>query len=151
MSGIDQIINALKPVSLQRPLQTTISLPGDGRNATSADELSEAVHGYCDLQIRQINSEIAALRWKGIKALQTGAVFLAACLGLSAFFGNLSALPEFLSTFLSEGFLIVGWVSLWHPTESLLYEWWPFWRDKQIYKLIRDMKVVIAPRAAGSA
>jgi hypothetical protein len=143
LSGIDQIINELKPVSLQKPLRTTISIPEDREPMVSEDTLYDAVRGYCDLQIRQIDKEVASLRWKGFKALQTGAIFLAACLVLSAFFSGLALLPEFLRTFLSEGFLIAGWVSLWHPTEILLYEWWPFWRDKQIYKRIREMELVI--------
>lgn len=143
LSGFEQILNELKPLSLQRPLRATIALPAARFAEVSAGQTAEAVRGYSDLRIRQIDKEMASLRWKGVKALQTGLLFLAGCLLLSAFFGNLSALPEFLSTFLSEGFLIAGWVSLWHPTEILLYEWWPFWRDKQLYKRMRDMEIVI--------
>jgi hypothetical protein len=143
LSGLEQITSELKPLSLQRPLRTTISLPRDKVAGDSARVASEAIHGYCDLRIRQIENEMASLRWQGIKALQTGILFLATCLLLSAFFGQLEVLPEFLRTFLSEGFLIAGWVSLWHPTEILLYEWWPYWRDKQLYKRIRDMEIII--------
>lgn len=144
LSGVEQILDVLKPLSLQRPLRATISLPPEKTGADTARVASAAVRGYSDGQIRRLDREMAALRWNGFKALQTGLLFLAACLLLSAFFGNLSALPEFLSTFLSEGFLIAGWVSLWHPTEILLYEWWPIWREKQLYKRIRDMEIIVA-------
>lgn len=146
LSGLEHIINELKPLSLQRPLRVMLSLPAEQFSDDSAIIGATAVRGYCDAQIGRIEKEMVALRWKGIKALQTGVLFLAACLVLSAFFGEMDGLPEFLSTFLSEGFLIAGWVSLWHPTEILLYEWWPYWRDKQIYKRIRDMELVITPR-----
>jgi hypothetical protein len=147
LSGFDQILAELKPLSLRRPLRTTLLIPRTQVAEPSARVLSEVVRGYCDLQIGQIDKEMASLRWQGIKALQTGMLFLAACLLLSAFFGGLDSLPEFLRTFLSEGFLIAGWVSLWHPTEILLYEWWPLWRDKQLYKRMWDMEIIITPGA----
>jgi hypothetical protein len=148
-SGLDQLLNELKPLSLRRPLRTTIFLPQVKMEENSVEIASEAVRVYCELQIRQIENEMASLRWKGIKALQTGLLFLAVCLLLSIFLGALEVLPEFFRTFLSEGFLIAGWVSLWHPIEILLYEWWPFWRDKQLYMRIQDMEVIIAPEAQG--
>lgn len=146
LSGIDQLLSELKPLSLRRSLRATLVLPAAQAAETPAGALAEAVRGYCDLQLRLIDKELASLRWKGIKALQTGGIFLAVCLILSTFFSNWEVLPEFLKTFLGEGFLIAGWVSLWHPTEILLYEWWPFWRDKQLYKRIRDMEIVVDGR-----
>lgn len=146
-SGLDQIITELKPKSLQQPIRATIFLPREQISGDSESVSSDVVRGYCDVQIHRINQDMASLRWQGIKALQTGVLFLAACLLLSAFFSGLEALPEFLRTFLSEGFLIAGWVSLWHPTELLLYEWWPLWRDKKLYNRIRDMEIIIAPEA----
>lgn len=145
-SGIDRIITELKPKSLRQPIRATIFLPPDRVSDGLEKQLSEAIHDYCGVQIHRIEQEMASLRWQGIKALQIGVVFLAACLLLSAFFGGLEKLPEFLRAFLSEGFLIAGWVSLWHPTELLLYEWWPHWRDKRLYERIGDIEIVVAPQ-----
>ena len=41
-----------------------------------------------------------------------------------------------------EGFLIAGWVSLWHPVEILLYEWWPISRRIRIYESSMHMDIV---------
>ena len=143
ISGLEQIINELKPRSLGRPVHTTIFLP-PGRLSKGIEQSSrEAIRRYSDARIRQITNELASLRWQGVKALQTGLIFLAVCLLLSTVFDGLTVGPEFLRRFLSEGFLIAGWVSLWHPIEILLYEWWPYWRDKQLCESIKGMELEI--------
>ncbi|MFN8376856.1 MAG: hypothetical protein U0694_28785, partial [Anaerolineae bacterium] len=52
-------------------------------------------------------------------------------------------MPQWLDAFLSEGLIIAGWVSMWYPLEVLLYEWWPGYRDHQIYAYISRMDVHI--------
>lgn len=137
-SGIDQIINELEPRSLRRPVHATIHLPAELITPTLETETLDAVRRYCDVQIRWVENEQAAVRRHGLMQLQIGLVFLAGCLFLSAFFGRIGALPDLLRTFLVEGFIIVGWVSLWRPVETLLYEWWPHRKDALHYKHIRD-------------
>ena len=143
VSGLEQIISELKPKSLGRQVRTTIWLPQDHLFENIEQFSRDALRRYCEARIHLITNDLASLRWQGIKALQTGLIFLAACLLLSTFFDGLDVLPEFLRRFLGEGFLIVGWVSLWHPTELLLYEWWPHWRDKQLHERIKDMELKI--------
>jgi len=147
LSGMEQILNELKPKSLMRPVRTIILL----RRTHPPEDIEQncrlAVQKFCAAQIHQITNELAALRRQGIKALQTGLLFLAVCLLLSTLFDGLETLPKLLRRFLSEGFLIAGWVSLWHPTELLLYEWLPYRRDIKLYERIKNMELVI--RAEG--
>jgi hypothetical protein len=48
---------------------------------------------------------------------------------------------------LSEGLLIIGWVALWRPVESFLYDWWPILRRIRRLDAARRMpvQVVAAP------
>lgn len=142
-SGVEQIITELKPESLNRPIHTTIFLPPDALAESTDQVIGAAIRRYCGARIYEAENELASLRWRGLKALQIGLIFLAVCLLLSALFGSLMALPPFLQTFLGEGFLIAGWVGLWHPIELLLYEWWPHWRTKRLYERIQEMKITI--------
>ncbi|BAZ45386.1 hypothetical protein NIES4102_24080 [Chondrocystis sp. NIES-4102] len=68
------------------------------------------------------------------------------CLLLSSVFDEdeLYSFPGLIRRFLSEGFLIAGWVSLWCPIELLLYQWSPYQHQKQIYELIKDMELRVA-------
>lgn len=149
-SGMEQIMNELKPRSLARPVRTTIYLPKGRIPAQLPQECRRAVRAYCTVQIQQITNELASLRWQGLKALQSGIVFLAVCLLLSTLFDASTAMPDFLRRILGEGLLIVGWVSLWHPVELLLYEWWPHWRDRQLHERLRDMELEIVESRHGT-
>ena len=47
-----------------------------------------------------------------------------------------------------EGLSIVGWVGMWQPLQSLLYDWWPAYRDNQIYRRLKDMELAFRTEAA---
>jgi hypothetical protein len=142
-SGLETIGSELKPKALIRKVRTTLVLPPDQITPDAETRLREAVTRYCRHHITQSRQDLISLRWQGIKALQNGFIFLAACLLLSTFFENAEILPEWLRRFGGEGFLIAGWVSLWHPIELLLYEWWPVSRRLHIYESILRMDIVL--------
>jgi len=48
-----------------------------------------------------------------------------------------------LGGFMNNGFMIIGWVSLWTPTAMLLFDWWPDAVSKRTYRKMAEMPVVI--------
>lgn len=144
LSGIDQIISYLKPKSLNRKVRTTLLLSPNQISANTQSVLLQAIQNYCQARMQQINSDLVSIRWQGSKALQIGMLFLAVCLLLSTLFDGLDVLPRFLRQFLSEGFLIAGWVGLWHPIDLLLFEWWSQRRYQQLYERLKQMELIIA-------
>ncbi len=42
---------------------------------------------------------------------------------------------------LREGLLVLGWVSMWKPTEIFLYAWWPIRRKRNAYRRLAAAKV----------
>lgn len=143
ISGIDRIINELKSKPLSLKIKTTIILPENQISKNIERSTKEAIDRYCDVKIKSIANELAFLRDRGIKALRRGTIFLAICLLLSTFFDGIEFLPEFLHQFLSEGFSIAGWVSLWYPIELLLYQCEPERQEKKIYETIKNMELII--------
>ncbi len=142
VSGLETIVDELKPKALIKKVRATIMLPSDQLAPGNEVKLREALIRYCRHYIQQNQQDLISLRWQGIKALQNGLIFLGTCLLLSTLFENAELLPEWLQRFGGEGFLIAGWVSLWHPIELLLYEWWPFSRQMRLYESIRQMEIV---------
>ena len=140
-SGLETIISELKPKALIKKVRTTIMLPPDRITPDAETRLREALTRYCQYHLTQSRQDLISLRWQGIKALQNGIIFLGVCLLLSTLFENAEMLPEWLRRFAGEGFLIAGWVSLWHPIEILLYEWWPFSRQITISTSIMQMDI----------
>ena len=140
-SGLETILGELKRLALDRKLHTSIVMPPDQISLENESTLREALVRYCQHHVHQNRQDLISLRWQGIKALQYGVVFLALCLVLSTVFASADVLPDWLRRFGGEGFLIAGWVSLWHPIEILLYEWWPLSRQVRIYESILNMEI----------
>jgi len=145
VSGMDWILDELTPHALGwgAGIKTTIVLPNGSLDPSLANKTSIAVKRYCQFKVRQNQHVLVALRWQGVKALQMGIVFLAGCLLLSAFLSGTALVPGFLGTLFSNGLEIAGWVSLWRPIEIFLYEWWPYWRENQLYTHVMNMQVIV--------
>jgi hypothetical protein len=131
MSGIDYLLDELKPRGLDSPLHLTVSLPT--AEPITVDEMRRALQNFCKQKVNEAERDLGNGRWLAFKTLQTGLIFLGICLVLSSFSRDAEFLPQFLRDFLSEGWLIGGWVALWRPTELFLYDWWPAWRSRRLY------------------
>lgn len=142
-SGMDCISSKLKPSNLRERVRLTVVLPEHKVGPGLAEKMRTMIRRYSQHQIDAARNELASLRWLGLKALQSGLIFLAICLSLSALADGAEFLPETLRGLLAEGFLIAGWVSMWHPAELLLYAWWPHWRQIRLYEYIMGMEVAI--------
>lgn len=46
---------------------------------------------------------------------------------------------------LDEGLLIIGWVALWRPIQTFLYDWWPIRRRlrtlRRVARLAADLQL----------
>ncbi len=89
-----------------------------------------------------VEVELARVARRGRTELLFGVVFLAACFALSSAAAS-SLEPYWLSDFISEGLIIVGWIALWHPVDMLLFERWPLRRDIRLLRTIRDAEIRI--------
>jgi|GEM_PF-480650 len=145
VSGMDWILDELSTHGLGRRARTktTIVLPKGSLDPSLATRVRGAVKRCCQSKIQRNQHALVALRWQGIKALQMGIVFLAGCLLLSALLSGSALVPGFLGTLLGNGLEIAGWVSLWRPIEIFLYEWWPYWRENQLYTHVMIMQIVL--------
>ena len=63
-------------------------------------------------------------------------------------FGNqiLTFIPNGLNNLLAEGFVVFGWIALWNPVGSFLYDWVPFWRANQVYHYMMTMDIRFQPQ-----
>jgi hypothetical protein len=84
---------------------------------------------------------------QGRVSLVIGLVFLSACLVLGkVVLGNQ---PGAWALVAREGLTIVGWVAMWRPMQTYLYDWWPLLRRERIYQKLSHMPVEIEVRAKG--
>jgi hypothetical protein len=142
-SGLDWILEELKTIPKPDSIKITLYLPAEQITPELHTQLHTAIQRYCEMKTEQAVQDLDALRRQGLRELGYGSLFLLICLGLAVFAQEASFLPEWLGGFLFNGFTVIGWVSLWHPTEILLFELTPSLREKQLYQLIAEMATEI--------
>lgn len=71
-----------------------------------------------------------------------GFVTLVVCLSLAQLVDSFSLTPS-ISNIASVSFVIIGWVAMWHPLETLLYDWWPIREQRKYFEKIALLPVEV--------
>jgi hypothetical protein len=133
-------------------IHLTVQLPAEKISAQSGATIREALDRYCRLKAES-NHEMLMLRRRiGIRSLLTGLLFLGVAMLCAALFASdlFSGIPAFLRAVLSEGFVVIGWVALWHPFEALVYDPIPLRRENVIYRQLPTIEITVEPLPARS-
>jgi hypothetical protein len=148
-AGIDKIREELDARSLPATLAAVIVLPAAKANPDLSRHIARAVERYCEQGIARAEREIRMLRREGFRTLLIGLSLFVAFVAIAEAI-ELTSLPSPLRNFLgADGlFIVIGWVGLWFPIETLLYSWRPYRREIAILRVIRGMRIEVA--AAGS-
>jgi hypothetical protein len=48
-----------------------------------------------------------------------------------------------MPTAVDEGLIILAWLMLWRPAETLAYEWLPLYRRQRLYQRLRAIRVSV--------
>jgi hypothetical protein len=144
--GIDQIREELDAHSLPGALATVIVLPRAQVKSGLAAEIGRAVERYCEMGIRKAENEIRMLRREGIKTLLIGLSLFIVFVSIAEALTR-TGLPSPAKNVLSEDglFIVVGWVGLWYPIETLLYSHRPYRQEIAVLQVIRRMQIEIRP------
>ena len=142
-SGIERLVEASQTGALDRPLSVTITVPPSCWSDDLEARTRRAVRLYCRNRLAQIDRDKRSMHRRGIRALQYGLLVWGACLVLSSIVEASAVLPAFLTRFLGEGIVIVGWVALWHPADLLLFSRWPLVHERRVYARLNEMQVAV--------
>jgi len=142
-SGVDRVLNVAR-TRASLPLRITLVLPAASNAADLDSRTRVALARYCDVRLDQIDNDAISLRHEGYATLWRGLLFLALCMLGSRMVGEPRFLPGILARFLDEGFIIAGWVALWYPLDTLLYQRWPLSRERRLYQNLRSAELAFA-------
>ncbi len=147
--GMMRVLYRLKPQSLQSQMRLVLLLPPEKIEPHLEEKVQSGIKRFCTLKIEDNNNKLKLLRQMWWRSTLNGVLFLAACIFLANLSGGdwLPFLPPLLKPVLTEGFTIIGWVGLWHPVETLLYDWIPIVRENDVYQLIRAMDIGVSPQS----
>ena len=136
----EYIVNWAHEYSLNVPLALRVHLeewPAD--DPTSL--ISDAVHHYFAYRAGLSDLEFRRIMREGRTTLVIGLLFLAACLIASQLL--IGRNPAAWAGYVRESLTIAGWVAMWKPMETYLYDWWPVRRRGKVFKKLSIMPVEV--------
>lgn len=141
-TGADRILATARR-SRPRQEKQAVVLRTSRRTRYSEREVTAALAGYWRSRIADVEEARRKIWNRGFKELAVGALFLAACLALSASLSTVDWQAEWVGQFITEGLVIVGWIALWHPVDMLLFEPWPLNADLRAMRRLAKAPVRI--------
>lgn len=139
----DYITESVREQPLKEEMRLRIYLPKRQLSSRSEKAITQAIQNYYGYMLGVNGRRLRNLLKDGRKSLFIGFSFLAVCMLLSEV--AVQQLSGFLSRILGEGFLIAGWVALWHPISIFLYGWWPLTKERKVFEKIKAMPVELKP------
>ncbi|MCB0165731.1 MAG: hypothetical protein KDI79_15980 [Anaerolineae bacterium] len=139
-SGIEFISDELYADTSYKRIHVTLILPENETEAGLEQEVKVAVKRYCGGRLKNIEHDIQATRWRGIRALFVSFIALFVFIGASKLVHDDNSL---ILQVVSEGLSVAGWVALWFPLELLSFTVWQHRLEKKIYTLLMEMDVTI--------
>jgi hypothetical protein len=137
------IVDAVTEIGGPAQAKIVIHLPA--AELARAEGVGDAVRHFFTYRAWAATQDLRRLLRTGYASLAIGVLFLIACLALR---GALQARVDTgLGTVFGEGLVIVGWVALWRPLETFLYDWWPIWRRRRFYEALG--RIAVECRAQG--
>lgn len=136
--ALEQLVDRLSSHWKFPHLHIVVTVPSGSASGWSDGNLEAAVRRYCTLRIEGNNREVDKLRWQGLSALRLGAVLFGIGLVVSYLLTR-HDVPEIWQTVLGYGvFLVVAWVALWQPLDTLLFSRKPLRREQRVLEHLAD-------------
>ncbi len=136
----EYIVESAAEFALETPLKLQLHLPAE----LCADEMASGVPGaiqrYFAYRAEVTARHFSRVLKEGRKALMIGVTFLILCILAHHAIASLGKSGLFWQI-VEEGFLITGWVAMWHPINLFLYEWWPIRRRQRLFEKLAQVPV----------
>ena len=114
-----------------------VTEPVDSPGATK--DVERAVHHYFAYRAKLNRLDFRHMMKQGRISLVIGVTFLTICIVLGNFIAGWVDAPW--SLLLREALMIGGWVAMWRPLQTYLYDWWPLRHRGQIFEKMSRMAV----------
>jgi len=103
--------------------------------------LTEAIHNHFSYKAEQTRKALKHLLLQGRISLVIGILFVSLCLIGADAIGSLGTNAGYNIT--RESLTIVGWVAMWRPLQTFLYDWWPLQRQIHLYQRLSGAHIQV--------
>jgi len=105
-----------------------------------AQTLQSALESYYDRLATSTHRELKEHFRRARIGLLAGLALFAIFMGARTL---LRATTPAMPTAVDEGLIILAWLTLWRPAETLTYEWLPLYRRQRLYQRLRAVRVSV--------
>ena len=137
------IVDTVQDFPVKTKFMIHIYLPAALAGTEEAKKIIPAIHNHFRYRMLVTERKFRARFRFGRYSLIIGLSFLAIALIASQIVAT--ANDSFAAQLVSYALLITGWVAMWQPVTTLLYELWPILRRKRVYEKISTMEIEILP------
>lgn len=120
-------------------LQITIHLEHLPAEGDPSALMTDAIHSYFGYKAGLLHDDLKRLLKQGRVSLLIGLTFVTVCLIAADAIGKFGTGTAF--TIARESLTIVGWVAMWRPLQTFLYDWWPLARRIRVCKTLMHAHV----------
>jgi len=129
------IVDWARELPRERPLKIVLHLQERPPGADPGVSISTAVANYFEQRAQRLRSDMHEELRRGRLNLLIGGSFMLACLLITELFGGYEQ-RGILANFLFDGLTILGWVAMWRPLDTFLYEYWHLRGCERLYRRI---------------
>jgi hypothetical protein len=149
--GIDTIEDLVRNFHQKDEIRLCLYFPKQKISPDLEPRIKKAIEDYCDFQIISLKRSLELQTRQGRRTLIFGTAILIFCLllsGIGFYISDNATSPLLyaLGGFMFNGFMIIGWVSLWTPTSMLVFERWPDWISKNTFTRMKRMQITVIPQ-----
>lgn len=129
---VKYIVSSARDFSISVPLRLVIYVEAKESSTLTRTEITQAIYSYFSYEIELQQRDLRDFLKRSQFFLVIGMLVLMSCIVLS----QTPMLKESsgLLSVLREGVIIFGWVSMWKPIESILFDWYPLYEKLRFYK-----------------
>ncbi|HEY3248832.1 MAG TPA: hypothetical protein VGK88_11130 [bacterium] len=138
--GIEQALAEIYAHPRAREVTLVITLPLDHLTPGLDGTVQDAVRRYADARILEARYQSIKTRDQATRALPL------AVLGLILIAGSVPLMDPSLSYLVQlagNGLSVAGWVAVWYPLDSLIFQVWLQRQDGRAYLILRDTHVSV--------
>lgn len=141
----EYIVSWARELPHRLPVCIRVHMPAAEAAGEQALHLEAAMRRYFAYRMEIAASDLTELFRHGRYSLLVGICVLALCVVGGGFFARM--IPNFeVARFVSEGFIILGWVANWRPIEIFLYDWWPIVRRRKLFERLSRARIEVKAR-----
>lgn len=108
-------------------------------SARPGDDVCAAIRAHFEYELERIERRRRRQRRTGAVALLVGIAILAVLLSIAHLIATTPT--STLREAIREGLVIMSWVALWRPVDTLIYDWLPLHRERKLLVRLYDAPI----------